>query len=555
MSRRLHQYCYAVVIATGLLFSLIVFPIVVIAAWVDADKGLWHSVSTDPWAQMHTALVERVKVIGSGIRPPELAGFWTCYAGRTNEVVSFTSVWAGVTNVFPVTNSILKYVTIGTTNVFEPFEYTYDGGSSTGVCVPHVTYYWMDEIDRVIDELIPHFVSAGVATGDNLNAYFALTNDAGEYPSVFPAYTKASLFNELGIGYARDLVTNDWGWITGGSAWFTRQPLTTRNTPLAESVFTTAGWAFNDIQTFSRRFYDTTAFPILRYTTGGSNPVPGMNVTIVGDQLDIPDQTTTPTSEVVAISSSNTPLTIPWYSIASITCGVDGSNIGDIAAIVWTNEIVLYGDYSLLLYKEDIIERQRAIGALVWSEVPNIAWTQDGTSHAFEGEGFDQTSWPSAKAQAIADWGGGPYEPAPLMETRGAYEELGAPNNSTGYRAHAFCVAYKIQATDITPYVPYDIQLYTWAEAPWYASDTNRSGPTVFDDNGFPLFEDHYGVSVMDVDQTNATYLTDWIGTYSGIPNWCSAPPPIGPISSTNQGFRLVGLQGLLQWNFNYPGP
>jgi hypothetical protein len=153
-----------------------------------------------------------------------------------------------LTNVSPVFADVIL------TNHFGPFFYT-DSGGHSGTGYPHLTYSFWETIDTKIDALIPHFVATNWWSGedgagnyttrwfDNMNTNPAVTN----YPTDYPYENFANLVATLDIGHLVYSNVNEWGHITGGEAYYTRNFKTNRTWALSQqsyapASFYLAGW-------------------------------------------------------------------------------------------------------------------------------------------------------------------------------------------------------------------------------------------------------------------------------------------------------------------------
>jgi len=396
--------------------------------------------------------------------------FYTSAGGPTSTAwVAYDSTdVGGVTFESTVTNVLLLTTNIVVTNQVGPFEYTVDG--SNRMAYPSLTHGFVEALDDAIERIIDASVCTNYDDGGydgwftNL-VYLFDTNGActaTNYMADFPMNTKAGLFDREGIGYVTnrawysfDPTTNRMDFVTGGDAYWTRQPPVTQNWLLAESAYTgETSWVFHDIGDFSKRFYDATEFPSLVYSSGGTNPLASpISVTVTGLVLVISNQATVATSETVTVSSINSTnqLTNQWYSIDGIAITNAGASTGDWISVTWLGDIALYADASYRLEVSDFDERVLALKACIYSRAdatPSEKATYRGAGWGYAGVTSD---WGTASVygldypSAVADTDVEPTYTYPEGE-------IGTLNNDAGH--------------------PYD----GWAW--YYATHTGSRGPS-----------------------------------------------------------------------------
>jgi hypothetical protein len=326
-----------------------------------------------PIATLYTAIVDRCSL--TGVSEPEIEQTWTLSGGSSNDVFFTTNVTGGITNITHYTNIHLMTTNILTTNQFGPFEYSYTSPNESGTATgwPYVTHYCLDELDDTIDLLIPEFLAGSLQTNGLYSHYFATypTNSHGIRYATLPDESKAGMFYRSGIGYATNLTTNAIGFVTGGDAWWTRQPPTIESWTLAEAHYTGA-WVFVDVGDFDKRFYDDPSVECL-YLPSGTNAVQAVSVTSTGLVLVISNQSTVVSSEVVSVSSGTNSMNGAWYSISNLTVSGGSPSTGDVVAIRWAGTFPMYGDYPYRLYADDLNERAQALRMLTTTEA-SVAW-------------------------------------------------------------------------------------------------------------------------------------------------------------------------------------
>lgn len=355
---------------------LAAIPLTVQAQWTgfpfavntSADTYDWATVNStyNPIFQLYTAICERCVV--SGIATPRNIETWNLYAGTNLYVFAETNIIPGATNIYWYTNIIVASTNITTTNAsyFGPFAYTYTngGGTHTSTGYPYLTQAAL----AVFDTKIKALYASGNWISTNFAQFLYVTGRYGptDYPEFgdFDESFAGALYYE-NIGAVTNITTNDFGFITGGTANFTRYPEQTNKFLLAESSFTTNGvWLFNKIATNEAYRYDQT-MPHVYYYAAGTNPFENLTVTLTGLILTNPaTQKLASGSEVVSVTESNgVDLTNLWWSVTNIACTAP-ANTGDTLAVQYTGTFPIYGDWPFELYAKDLDERQLAINRL-----------------------------------------------------------------------------------------------------------------------------------------------------------------------------------------------
>jgi len=196
--------------------------------------------------QIASSIVE--KTFAVGLPPIEIVETWSVFDTWGTNIIPWTNgLDTGIyTNIFE-TN-----ILVTTTNAGRAFEYTKtDSSLATGHM--YITHFYMSELDGAIDDLFTanKFVAVNIATNDITNWFSqsmtatSVHTVAGAFivntTNIFQRYatnvflaSKANMFTVLDVGIVRDPITNEWGYIAGGDAFFTRRPSTTNSYILSE---------------------------------------------------------------------------------------------------------------------------------------------------------------------------------------------------------------------------------------------------------------------------------------------------------------------------------
>ena len=366
-------------------------------SWYDANAAY------RPLTQIYSGIVERCE--WTGVAKPSIVEVWTVSAGTSNQVVAVDG------NNY--TNVVLLTKTVTTTNQMSPFTYSYTdpSGSHSATGYPHVTHDFVSALDSKLDSIIPYFADGSVRSNGNYNAYFS--DVAESHPTQLDNVwyewlmaSKAGIFSRIGIGYVDEntITTNYGGYVTGGTAYYTRQPPVTRKWLLSEMHANTNGnWTHVDIGAFDKRMYATNVTPVVFYYSGGSNALTVSSLTITGSVLIVSNQSTVATSETVTISGGTSSCANVWYDITGISCTNVPDNSNDVFAVLYTNELTLYGDRPYGLYATDLDERWSVLTNL--TEVPDafiLGNNSKGTD--WLGNDFNDATEAGAKADAVTDW-------------------------------------------------------------------------------------------------------------------------------------------------------
>lgn len=338
---------------------------------------------------------------------------YTVPFGFTNAVIVVTNADGPTGHSF--TNTILIYTNLPMTNLTKVTYIDHNGSTRTGY--PFVTQSEMAALDAKIDELIPLFVMTNLAVDGDYNDWFA--EGSTNHPSDFPMCNKAALFDNLGIGYVTNRLTNEWGFVTNGDAYYTRYPLMTNEWLIFETAYCSNGWSTNVIQNKGLKMYDTTP-PKAIYHLGGTNSLTAISFTINGYAIVASNQSLTNVSESVSISTATTTLTEVWHNITNITTASPGMNTGDVLSIVYNNPHAVYGDMPYQIYAKDFDERWKVLNALRWTRA-SASWARENNGMIQEGYSVSNdppypwtyTSFEIAKNEAE----GGGYDPYTYTNT------------------------------------------------------------------------------------------------------------------------------------------
>jgi hypothetical protein len=367
----------------------------------NTNAGNWYEARElyQPISQLYSGVVERCE--WTGVSQPNIIETWWVSAGSSNTVSG------------AYTNTIILDTQVTTTNQIGAFEYTYTdpSGTYTNTAYTYLTRNFLHKLDEKIDALIPYFVDWSVAVSNSYDDYFGEMAEKYHIDtkvwSDFLEASKAGIFDREGIGYVlpETITTNAGGYTTGGTAYYTRQPETRNNWLIGELHGSTSGWQYVDVGTLDTNMYSTNFLPVVQYIQGGTNALSTSSITITGLVLNVSNQTTYSTSEVVSVSSTTTPCVLPWYDITDITTAVDINNTGDVFAVLYTNEVVLYGERPYRLYAQDLDERYYVLKNLVAIEHTDKRWyLPDFQSNYWLGSSSGLTSAPSAEASASSNY-------------------------------------------------------------------------------------------------------------------------------------------------------
>ena len=260
--------------------------------------------------------------------------------------------------------------------------------------------------------------STALAGGFDL--YLSQSNAVGDYPQEIPAQTLAALFDYRGIGRVTNTSTNAWGYITNGTALWTRTPEMLQFWTLADTHYTGV-WSFVDRDTFDSNYYDTATAWLQYYPNGTNTWVPVGNVTVTGQVLDVSDQSLSGDVETVTAAATPVALTKAWYSVSGITITNAPAHTGDVFAVAWSNDLALYGSMPYYLYVEDLDERWAVLDELRWTflgatsnNVTNdgvLTWSNPWLPYEWYST-TQAVTWAAAKTGTEAAYGSNPAWPS-----------------------------------------------------------------------------------------------------------------------------------------------
>jgi len=509
------------------------------------------------------------------------------FAGYTNAVITNgTDVY---TNKILVTTNLTPIAT----NLYGEVVYTYSDaeGSHTATGFPFLTRYrivggpvrirpaFMYTLDRslFIDAdyyqyeastgLVAYYAQTNYAGGDNYDTYLASTNEAGEYPSAIPACTKASLFEDYGIGHILSTTTNDWGATGEGQVFFLREEATANQIPLCDVNYDGAGsWTFRDLDkmvvsqmmwhiditegaTGIRWPFDVTDYPVVVYH---ANSFSNLTITVTGHCFNAAEYTyTNYASESVAISSATTLLTHMYWDITDVTCSDNAQWPGDTLSIVYTSTPTFYGDPSFQPMAFTYDQYYHCLNGLVWrlergneSTDPGytVDWNGELENNVMDGAGTSRVDWATAVVNAIADTNYTYLDGAsPREYTYGTLQDIGG--GVTQWNANIYTLKARCRIKPITNAYQRSVDFY-WAGKP-YNPDGSYTG--IYDNTSEPgIMEGYYQYdsTVSETDETNL--MSRWVGT-NVIPTWCDEPT--AAIPHTSKGYVVSNETYIIKWN------
>ena len=516
----------------------------------DAARGWYEATSNycHPIAQLLTGITERAWA--AGIDPPSIVETFEVWAG-TNKVVGtndFSTVY---------TNWESQTMNVTVTNQIGPFDYVYtdDTGTHTNTADTPVTRYFIHEMDDYMD---------GVGYDNSLWYYFSPTGTIGteslasNYLNAVPPRTdpnvsydvlckgsKAAFFLEQGIGRVENIVTNEGGHVTNGTAYWTRRPAVTNDWVLYQTHWTGA-WHQVTGSVFDVRYYDTNEFPVVTYLTDTN--IPACSVCLTGSVLLLPDQVISSAAETVSIAAgaTNTACTLYWYALSNMTCTVAGAT-GDVVLTHWTNRFVLYGDIPYRFYAEDLDERMRAIDALrlTWvhptpqspSSV-NWEWDYPGTNRVnyYRGTGTAYGVGGYAASVGLADSTYGPYGDENAGWKRYNFNSVSI---STQHISRTVTIWNGIIVSNLHSGLGRTAVMYAWGD-----TNANAFEPTytnIYDNWGDPFPEASWGLIGTIAAGTNPTLASAEIGSAAQTAPWAAEAPAD---SESIRGYEAKGLVG-----------
>ena len=367
----------------------------------------------------------------------------------------------------------------------------------------------------------------------------------------FPIESKAGLFYREGIGYTTNLTVEEHypaepGFVDGGDAWYTRQPATTIDWLLSETHYTSNGFEFVDVGALDTRLYEEIK-PVVRYLQGGTNALSAVSLTIQGSALVLSNQSTVATSEVVSVSATNTACTVQWYDITNITSASTSANTGDTYSVIYTNEIVLYGDRPYRLYATDLDERAAVLGALTATLETSCSWTYTNDCNA-AGVDLHGSSWAAAKAGAIADYSTNDAARAPVSSSWLEYDD------DPEYAAALDGAINKCLVSGLSTTITHTVNIYVDSRARFlidHQDYTNSLNDFDYDDGSLGLPENQVSRWQRITNATpTATVLSDEAGSLAVAP-WPTSNPPLTNDAMKVRGFEFEDPQAIIEWDFD----
>ena len=556
----------------------------------NTNAFIWEKAEADydPIGQLYSGIVERCSVTrhmrathwqDKRVAAPSIEENWTVYKGTSQTVV--------VAGGFTYTNLVTTYGIEQKINQLGPFTYSYtdDAGSHTGTGFPFVTRYFMHELDEKLFELMDsgQFVCTNEEQNGHFTNWFAQTVN-GRHPDVFPTESSAGLFYRLGIGYTTNRTTNVWGFVTGGDAWFTRQPPATSEWAIAETHHT-GGWTFVDQSAFMTNYYET-AHPVLRYTGGDTGSLSALTVTIAGDMLTRGSQAISNAVETFAVTSENVGLSNYWFDVTNISVSGTWTSTGDVFAVMYTNRMVLYGSKQWRLTARDLDERFKVLRALQYTHTGHDHYQTQATGsdrqirlYSYDNEpnwneyrwGFrySAASWTSATNDAVDAFK--VYTNAAPVEygrARPAALTYGERNSSSSFDAWCQSVQMTPWVTNLTDTISHCVQFYFcrhFAVTNWInISDPADWTDDLNDEGDAPPLEPlpfmYFGLRETSV-WTTANSVTGTVFGQETIGEWCDVPPAdderrgkgwIIPVVTVTGGLGIRGEDHLIKWDFVY---
>ena len=329
------------------------------------DTYNWQDVNTNynPIFQIYTAICERCYV--ADVATPVDVQTWGASAGSNLYVFSVTNLLPS-TNVYTYTNINWVVTNVIATNACYLGKFTYlytnANGTNTGTYYPYLTQQSLVTLDNTIRALY----SKAFFLSTNYTEYLQIKK-SGNYPEPYLDLKDSfagALIKEQ-IGYVTNIITNGWGFVTGGRASFTREPPQTNCYLLAECSYKSlTNWVFNRIEENHTNDYNATK-PMIIFYPGSTNPFAAMTFTLAGSYLtNISLQHTATNTETITLSSTTgVQLVRLWWDVTNITSASVG-NTNDTIAIIYTNNRAIYADWPFELYPEDLDERQIMVNRL-----------------------------------------------------------------------------------------------------------------------------------------------------------------------------------------------
>ena len=324
----------------------------------------WYAVRTNfnPIGQLFSGAVERAAAAGVSTSAV-VVETWTFYAGTNLVATNIVTTNAEIVVTNTYTNVMILTTNVTTTNCISPvlYSYTDDSGAHSATGYPYLSNYFMYKLDKLIEATVPYYVLTNA--GGSYAAYLQANGDA------FPMESMTGLLTRLDIGHVA----------TNGLAEWSRRAPTTSNWVLAESHYTGA-WSFAYVQTFGTNFYEQGVLPVLRFLPAlSTNAIPAsLSATLSGVRYNTNTWALASGTETIAISLTNQPLSNAWYSVTNIALN-QSAVTGDVFAVLFTNEIPIFGNWEFEIDAQALDERQQALNALRWTTTAE--WYNHGTTN------------------------------------------------------------------------------------------------------------------------------------------------------------------------------
>lgn len=466
----------------GLALALAVSPAVAYTngwqGWPCPTNQSWYSAAETNhyFYQLWTGLLERCVAVG--VAAPVCVDSHTVYDGFTNNVVT--------TNGLTVTNQVIQYRTIVTTNQYLPFGYTYsnDFTNGTGTVYPPMRRSWFTAWDSTLFSIVGSYVDTRLIGADGTyNDYFASVTASLSSASA-PVYSRASLFGAAGIGY-----TNAGHWTASTSG--------TNADWLLASIHsgTNTGWTFNEWSPLDSVHPGTLLeAPMAQFVAGGTctpSAVNAITVTVSGLSWTGGVGYASALDTAVITSSVPSKLSSMWRTVTNITVSTRLNSNDAIRIVYDATSMLYYEDMGWRLTPQSLIERQACINLLTNSYVQHYdrsSWySLDGQRYGDEGDG----NWSTAKA--LADYW---YHVQPAYPFLNPYIFAGRKGDKVIASSTRYAFQQSMMRIQITN-IPHSAQFsyladyYLYSE-PCSARDGTMTSTNCFDALGTPLLPFQY---------------------------------------------------------------
>jgi hypothetical protein len=494
------------------LLCLCAIPSIALAQWSGwpvPTNASFYTVETNHYvAQLYSGLVERCTV--AGVSLPSIVDTWAVYGGVSNTVV--------VTNGVTITNFYPRTVNVSTTNVFQPFLYTYvdpvSSNTVTNTAYPRVKRDWITTWDTKFDTLIGSFVITNLEAV-NYNTWFAGVSNLATSATP-PMWTKTNLFLTLGIGF-----------VTNTVAQFTHTPAVAPADWLLAGLWSTGvsstAWTFKAFTDMGTNIHprDASTFPCAQYVPGGATSPTNLALTLAGRAWNSSGTGLVSQTEAITFTDTNPiVLAYTWEAVTGITCSAVRPNSNDAIRITYTNSPDLYASAApYRLYSDTLNERWQALDALRWTYKPNGAYTFTDTNTA-NGPDNQATGWVQSVLSTDATW---PRKTLPF----GPYGTCGTYSRyESGYYYATRIQNMSPWTTTCTPQTTNfacKVDFYWYSRAIVYSTSTSTGN--VWNAMGTSLLENQFaliGSNTSFVATTNLA-MESTIGN-TNKPAWCADP-------------------------------